>query len=99
MYDDSKKDETFETIEILENAILIYNEGDRAIFEAIFLTNEREIISDQILTTKKKDLDKSDRIFDCNEIFIECGGILKENIKYIKGGTKRTVFKKILNKK
>ena len=94
MKDDNKKDDTFEMIEILENATIIYDDGDKAIFEAIFLTDKREIIFGQILTVEKADHCKSVSSIDCHEIFMECGGIPKENIKHIEGGIKKSVFKK-----
>ena len=94
MNDDNKKDDTFEMIEILENATIIYDDGDRAIFEAIFLTDEGEIIFGQTLTVEKTGHCKSISSIDCHEIFIECGGIPKDNVKQIKGGTRRTVYTK-----
>ena len=94
MKDDNKKDDTFEMIKILENATIIYDDGNRAIFEAIFLTNKGEIIFGQILKVEKSDHCKSVSSIDCHEIFMECGGIPKENIKHIEGGIKKPVFKK-----
>ncbi len=94
MNDENKKDDTFEMIEILENATIIYDDGNRAIFEAIFLTAEGEIIFGQILKVEKTDLCKSISSIDCRDIFRECGGIPKDNVKRIEGGTRRTVYKK-----
>ena len=93
MNDDNKKDDTFEMIEILENATIIYDDGDRAIFEAILLTDQG-VIFGQILKVEKSDHCKSVNSIDCHEIFMECGGIPKENIKHIEGGIKKPVFKK-----
>ena len=93
MNDDNKKDDTFEMIEILENATIIYDDGDRAIFEAILLTDQG-VIFGQILIVEKTDLCKSISSIDCHEIFRECGGIPKDNIKSIEGGIKKKVFKK-----
>jgi len=95
MNDDNKKDDTFEMIEILENATIIYDDGNRAIFEAILLTDKREIIFGQILTVENTDHDRSVSSIDCHDVFRECGGIPKDIIKSIEGGTKKTVFKKI----
>ena len=95
MNDENRKDDTFEMIEILENATIIYDDGDKAIFEAIFLTDKREIIFGQILTVEKADHCKSVSSIDCHKIFMECGGIPKDNIKSIEGGTKKIVLKKI----
>ncbi len=94
MNDDNKKDDTFEMIEILENATMIYDDGDRAIFEAILLTDQG-VIFGQILKVEKSDHCKSVSSIDCHEIFMEYGGIPKDIIKSIEGGTKKTVFKKI----
>lgn len=90
----NKKDDTFEMIEILENATIIYNDGDRAIFKAIFLTDKKEIIFGQILTVENADHCKSVSSIDCHAIFRESGGIPKDNIKSIVGGTKKSVLKK-----
>ena len=91
---DNKKDDLFEIIEILENTIIIYKDGDRVIYEAVFLNREREIIFGKLLRDDELDLDNSIELSDCNEIFIEYGGIPKDNIKSIEGGIKKTVFKK-----
>ena len=92
---DNKKDAIFEIIEILENATIIYDDGNRAIFKAILLTDKREIIFGQILTFEKTDHCKSISSIDCHDVFRECGGIPKDIIKSIEGGIKKTVFKKI----
>jgi len=89
-----KKDDKFETIEILENATIIYDDGKRAIFEAIFLTDGGEIIFGQLRNVEKTDLCKSISSIDCHEIFRECGGIPKDNIRSIEDGAKKTVLKK-----
>ncbi len=43
-----KKEDTFEMIEILENATIIYNDEDRAIFEAILLTDQGLIFGQMV---------------------------------------------------
>ena len=78
-----KKDDKFGMIEILENATIIYKDTEREIFEAIFITDSRDIIFGQILSNDSQDL------------FVECGGIPKDNIKSIEGGTKKMAYKKI----
>ena len=93
MNNNNKKEDTFEMIEILENAAIIYDDGDREIFEAIFLT-DNEVIFGWILKIEKTDDCKSVSSIDCHEKFIESGGIPKDNIKHIKGGIKKKVFKK-----
>jgi len=95
MKEDNKKDDTFEMIEILENATIIYDDGDRAIFKAIFLTDKKVIIFGQILTVENTDHCKPASSIDCHDVFMECGGIPKDIIKSIEGGIKKTVFKKI----
>jgi hypothetical protein len=87
-----KKDDKFEIIEILENATIIYEDGKREIFEAIFLTDEGEIIFGQLLAVENTDLCESVNSIDCHDVFGECGGIPKDNIKSIEGGTKKNVL-------
>jgi hypothetical protein len=94
MSDKSKKDDTFETIEILENVTIICDDGDRAIFETIHITDKGVILIGRILKDEKIGHCKSIGSIDCHEIFMEDGGIPKDNVKQIKGGIKRTVYKK-----
>jgi len=93
MNKENKKNEAIETIEILENATIVYDDGNRAIFKAILLTNKREVIFGQILTVENVDHCKSIGGIDCHDVFRECGGIPKDIIKSIEGGTKKTVLK------
>ncbi len=93
MKEDNKINDTFEMIEILENATIIYDDGDREIFEAILLT-DNGVIFGWILKIEKTDNCKSISSIDCHEIFMEGGGIPKDNIKHIEGGIKKTVIKK-----
>lgn len=95
MKDENQKYETFETIEILENVTIIYNDENRVIFEAIFPTDKGEIIFGRILAVEKTDLCQSVNSIDSHDIFRACGGIPKDNIKSIEGGTKKTVLRKI----
>jgi len=94
MKEANKKIDTSEIIEIVENATIIYTEGKRAIFEAIFVTEEGEIIFGQIVKVEKTDYCRSAGSIDCHEIFIEWGGIPKDNINHIEGGIKKKVFRK-----
>ena len=94
MNDDNKKDDTFEMIEILENATIIYDDGNRAIFETSYITDKGMILIGRILKVEKTDLCKSISSIDCHDIFRECGGIPKDTIKSIEGGIKKKVFKK-----
>jgi len=56
MNDENKKDDTFEMIEILENATIIYDDGNRAIFEAIHITDKGVILIGRILKDGKTDV-------------------------------------------
>ncbi len=84
MKDGNKNDGTYETIEIMENATIIYNDEDRAIFKAIFIKNKREVIFGQVFFVEDENL----------YYFSESGGIPRDNIKSIVGGTKKFVLKK-----
>ena len=94
MNDKNKKDDTFEMIEILENATIIYDDGGRAIFETIHITDKGVILIGRILKDEKIGHCKSIGNIDCHEIFMEDGGIPKDNVKRIEGGTRKTVYKK-----
>lgn len=87
-----KKDDKTEMIEILENATVIYEDGKREIFEAILLTDEGEIIFGQLLAVENTALCKSVNSIERHDVFGECGGIPKDNIKSIEGGTKKKVL-------
>ena len=66
-----KKDDPFGTIEILENAIVIYTDGNREIFEAIRMT-DRGVIIGRVL---------DDEFVDCG--FISKGNIkeIRDGVK------------------
>ena len=95
MKDVYRKHDELMKIEILENATIIYDDGDRAIFKAIFLNDKKVIIFGEILTIENQDRSKSYGNIDCYDVFLECGGIPKDNIKSIEGGTKKIVFKNV----
>ena len=63
-------------IEVLENATIVYTDGVKEQFEAVYLTDKRVITG---------------RIFKSNgtEEFKECGFISKQNIIQIYNGSKR----------
>lgn len=86
------EDVTLETIEILENAIVIYMDGSRKLFDAIHITN-RGVIIGYILR-----LDNIEKCMGstCCEVFVESGGIPKNNVKYIEGGVRKVVYTKKL---
>ena len=90
MSDKNKKDDTFETIEILENVTVIHKNNDRELFDAIHI-NCNAVSTGQNLKIDKTEPYKSGKY--C-EAFVEDGGIPKNNIKSIKRGAKRTVYKK-----
>lgn len=75
---ENKKDKTLETIEVFENAIVIFNNGARELFEVIHIT-DKEVVVGRILN---------------HEVFVKCGGISRENIRYIKFDTKKKIHKK-----
>ena len=66
-----------------------YEDGKREIFEAIYLTEYGEIIFGQILYGS---------IEDCPGFFREYGGIPKDNIKSIEGGSKKIVVNNCFNR-
>jgi len=65
-------------IEVMENATIVYTDGVKERFEAVYLTDKRVITG---------------RIFKTNGIdeFKECGFISRQNIKEIHNGSKRKV--------
>ena len=88
MYD--KKGNKSKTIKILENAMVIYKEGDRELFDAILIT-DKEVIIGRIFRIDKK---RKCKEITCCEVFVESGGIPKKNIKCIEGGSKKVVYVK-----
>ena len=80
MNDENKNDNKFETIEILQNVIVIYINGDREHYDAIYKT-EKGVYTGYILNDKS---------------FVEGGFIPKYSIKHIEDGVKRIVYKKQL---
>ena len=87
--DREKKDEPLEMIEILENAIVIYIDGNRELFDAIYII-PREVIIGRILKLDKTEMCKG---ITCCELFVGSECIPKNNIKSIEGGTKRSIYK------
>ena len=73
--------DTSEAIEILENAIIIYNDGMREKFDAMHITDKGVIIG-RIL---KKD--------ETDETFLGFGYISKHSIKHIRQCSKRKIHK------
>ena len=65
-------------IEILENAVVVYNSGEKQIINAINIS-DRGVFTGHLINHKE---------------FVECGGIPKNNIKKIIGGDRRVVSKK-----
>ena len=102
MADENKNDKTFEMIEIVKDAIVTYNDGDKRLFDAIHIT-DRGIFTGHILKIDKTDLfrvadfigrAKAQIYANCRELFIEGGGIPEDNVICIKGGTRRAMFKR-----
>lgn len=71
----------FEIFEIIENATIIYTDDISEFFDAIRLT-DKGIIIGRVL--------KIDNI----EEFVDCGFIPHHNIKNIKNGFKREIYKR-----
>jgi len=65
-------------IEVMENAVVVYTDGVKEQFEAVYLTDKRVITG---------------RIYKSNgsEEFKEHGFISRQNIKHIYNGSKRKV--------
>lgn len=80
MYRENKKQNTFDIIEIFENVTIIYNDGIRELFDAIYLDNNA------VYTGKVLKIDNL-------EVFLEGGGIPKNIIKHIEWNIKKKVFK------
>jgi len=101
MSDENKKEDAFEMIEVLEKATVVYTDGNKKLFDAIYIT-DKGVLFGRIL---KIDNTESDAVVDfpgrpeektgivsC-EKFVECGVILKSGIMEIKGGIKKTILK------
>ena len=79
MKDNRKYGTNYSIIKILQNATIIYNSGDRELFEAVYITKRGVYIG---------------RIVNHNE-FIEYGFISGQVIKKIINGSKKKMYKKI----
>jgi hypothetical protein len=82
----TKKDNTLELIEVLENVAVIYQRGreKKEVFDAIHVNGDG-IYTGYVQKKTSK---------NCYEEFIECGYIPNHNIKKIEGTTKRKVYKR-----
>ena len=78
MNDKNKKDKSFETIEILENTIVIYSDGTREYYDAVQVIDNL-VIFGQIINHSE---------------FLPSGGIPKNSIRNIEGGMKKIVIRK-----
>ena len=84
----------FKKIEILENALIIYSDGNKEVFDGIKVKNDKVIIG-RFKTIKNNNVKKNLKSFKKYiEIFVETGVIPESNIKNIKGGKKRLIFHK-----
>ena len=72
--------EEYIKIEILENAIVVYNNGKKEFFDAIY-------VSEKWVNTG------SVSIIEGRQTFISWGGILRENILRIEGGIAKHIYK------
>ena len=75
---ENKKDKTLETIEVFEDAIVIFNDGTKQLFDVIHIT-DKEVVVGRILN---------------HEVFVKCGGISRENIRHIRHDTKKKYRKR-----
>ena len=88
MNEKKEKKDTFETIEIVKDAMVFYWDRGKELFDAIWITNKGVIIG-RILK-----VDKKERVcVNCHEVFVESGFIPIDNIIRIEGGTRRKIYK------
>ena len=80
MQDNRKYGKNYSIVKILQNATIIYNNDDRELFEAVYVTKIGVYIG---------------RIINQNE-FMEYGFISGQVIKKIINGSKKKMYKKIL---
>ena len=95
-----KKDNGVEMIDIIKDAIVTYNDGDKKLFEAIHIT-DKKILTGYVLKMDNKELNRIVNFFgraknkilnSCCEQFIERGGIPGDSILSIKGGNDRAIY-------
>lgn len=85
---DEKKTKIYETIEIIKDAMVIYWDGEKELFDAIRITDKGVVIG-RILK-----VDKKERVcVNCHEMFVESGFVPTDNIIRIEGGTRRKIYK------
>ena len=102
MNDENKKDDTFEMIEVVKDAIVIYNDGDKKLFDAIHITDKGVFTGHTLKIGKTESCTvigflgraKERTYISCGEQFIEGGGIPEYSIMAIKGGTRKAIYKK-----
>ncbi len=88
MNEKKEKNDTFETIEIVKDAMVIYWDKGKELFDTIQITN-KGVITGRILK-----IDKKARVcVNCHEMFVESGFIPRDNIIRIEGGTIRKIYK------
>lgn len=79
MFENNKKNETYEIVEIFENVTIIYNDGIREVFDAIY-QNNNAVYTGTILKINN------------HEVFVEGGGIPKNIIKNIEWKNKKKIY-------
>lgn len=77
----NNRDERLKAIEIIQDAIVVYKDGLKELFDAIYITDE-SLITGRIVNV------------DDLRVFVEEGGIPKQNVLRIEGGKKMKVFRK-----
>ena len=94
MYKKNCVNESFEKIEILENALIVYSDGKSEVFDGIEIKNDK-VIFGRFKILKNNNFKQNLKSFkNSNIIFVETGAIPKSNIKKINGGKKRLIFLK-----
>ena len=77
----TKTQDAYAPIDIIEDAIVVYRDGKKELFDAIYVTKTR-VSTGHIITAKG------------HHEFIEGGGIPRDNILRIEGGKTRHMHKK-----
>ena len=95
-----KKKDRFKVIEIFETAVIVFNDGEKKMFDAIEIKEKQGVFNgfikkidkdDFVLTAKHNNNSK-----ELNRCFIETGFIPKSNIKRIESGKYCKILKKIV---
>jgi hypothetical protein len=92
------ENKSFKKIEILEDAMIVYSDGKREVFDGIEIRNNK-VIFGRFKLLKGNNTKRNIKSFkNSNKIYVETGAIPKSNIKNIKGGKKRLIFQEKIKK-